>query len=89
MISTFGAIASILFILATAGQTAKVVREGHAAGVSHILIWMLLVGFVLMVSYVIFNVGLDLILLSSYTFQAILWAIVARYKYFPRRKTGV
>ena len=84
MIEYFGIIASILFILATAGQTAKSIREGHSRGVSHILIWTLLVGFVLMTTYVISEIGWDLALLSSYTLQFMLWSITAKYKYLPR-----
>ncbi|MHA2280274.1 MAG: hypothetical protein ACXAC5_05415 [Promethearchaeota archaeon] len=84
MIEYFGITASILFIFATAGQTAKSIREGHSRGVSHILIWTLLVGFILMTTYVISEIGWDIALLSSYTLQFILWTITAKYKYWPR-----
>jgi len=85
MIEYFGIIASILFILATAGQTVKSIREGHSKGISHILIWTLLIGFVLMTTYVISKIGWDLALLSSYILQFVLWVIVAKYKYLPRK----
>jgi uncharacterized protein with PQ loop repeat len=85
MIKYFGIIASILFILATVGQVVKSIRDGHSQGISHILIWTLLVGFVLMTIYVISEIGWDSALLSSYILQFILWMITARYKYFPRK----
>jgi uncharacterized protein with PQ loop repeat len=84
MIEYFGYIASFLFVFATAGQTIKCIKQGHARGVSYILIWVLLVGFILMTTYVISEIGWDLALLSSYILQFGLWTITAKYKYLPR-----
>ena len=84
MIEYFGIIASALFVFATAGQAVKSIREGHSKGISHILIWVLLIGFILMTTYVISEVGYDFALLSSYILQFILWATIAKYKYLPR-----
>jgi len=84
MIEYFGITATILFCIATGVQACKSMYDGHSKGISHGLIWMVLIGFFLMTIYVIDKVGYDLILLSSYGVQGFLWAIIAKYKYFER-----
>lgn len=85
MIDYMATFATFLFLLGTAVQSFKSVRDGHSEGVSHGLIWMLLVGFVIMDYYTIVRLNANAILLGGYTGQFILMCIVARYKYFPRR----
>ena len=86
MIEYFGALASFLFIAATAAQTIKCIKQGHAKGISHALIWVLSVGFTCMIIYVIKTIGFDWILLSSYVLQYLLWLIIAKYRYFPKKQ---
>jgi len=84
MIAYMGLMASFLFIIATFSQVLKVVRDGHAKGLSYSLIWLLNVGFLLMLTYVIDHIGFDLALLSTYFLQLIGWIIIAKYKHFER-----
>lgn len=84
VVSLLGSLASLLFILATAAQSYKSYKDGHSAGISSGLIWMLLIGFICMTTYVISTIGFDLIMLSSLITQSLLWVVVAKYKYFPR-----
>lgn len=81
-----GALASVLFILATAFQALKSYKDGHSDGVSHGLIWSLGIGLISMILYVSVIIGMDLVLLSSYTVQLMLWGVVAKYKIKPERK---
>lgn len=85
MIDYFATIATCLFLVGTAVQSFKSYMDGHSKGISHGLIWMLLSGFVIMTFYTIMRLNSNPILLGGYIGQFILIAIVARYKYFPRK----
>ena len=85
MIEYLATFATGLFLLGTASQTLRSIVDGHSDGVSHGLIWMLLVGFSIMIYYVINVLNSNPILLSGYIGQFLLISIVARYKYFPKK----
>ncbi len=78
----FGIIASILFIKGAIWQAVKCWREGHAAGISHSMIWSLLLGFLFMGTHVCAKFGWDSALMSSYIIQGICFVVIAKYKYF-------
>lgn len=84
MFKLLGSISVVMFILASAFQARKSVRDGHSRGVSHGSIWTLIFGFTFMTMYVIREVGWDLLLISSYLGQLISWLVIARYKYIER-----
>ena len=84
IIQALAFLAQFLFISATAAQTLKCVRDGHADGLSHGLIWQLLGAMTVMVFYTIFKLDSDLVLLSGYSIQIVLFLIIAKYKYLPR-----
>lgn len=78
-------IAQILFVAATLMQALKVAKEGHADGISHGLIFMLTLGFFIMMWYTIEVLNSDPVLLGGYIGQGLLFLIIGKYKYFPRR----
>lgn len=84
MIEALGSIATTLFLIATAFQTVKVMRDGHANGLSHVLIWMMLVGFSIMCLYVPLVIGWNDVLMVGYIGQLIMFLVMAKFKYFPR-----
>lgn len=86
MVELLGYAGSLCFILATLAQALKSIRQGHSRGISHWLLWILTVGYTCMITYVLIDIGWDEVLLSSYFLQFALWAIIAKYLYFPRVK---
>lgn len=81
-----GSIASFLFILGSSFQMIKSIVDGNSRGVSHLMIWMVTIGFCLMIPYVLWKAGWDFVLLSTYFFQLIEWSVIAKYKYFEREQ---
>lgn len=84
-----GLIAQALFIMASGAQAKKSFSDGHSEGVSHGLIWMLLVGFLIMIWYVLSFIGGNLVLLSGYVGQLFFCLIIGKFKYFPREAKAV
>lgn len=78
--------AQFLFVGATFVQCYKTYKDGNADGLSHGLIWMLLLGFVIMLCYTVVRLNSDAILLTGYIGQMLGFLFVAYYKYFPRRE---
>lgn len=86
MTELLGYLGSLSFVLATAAQAIKSIRQGHSRGISYWLLWILSFGYTCMIIYVLKTIGFDLVLLSSYILQFVLWIIIAKYLYFPRVK---
>lgn len=82
MISFFGIIATIMFISASAFQAFKSMMDGHSNGISKGFIWNLIIGYILMLTYVTFKIK-DTVLLFSLIGQLSMIIIIAKYKYFP------
>lgn len=86
MIDLLAQVAQGLFILATAAQAYKCYKEGHAKGISHILLWSLMTGYLIMLAYVQVKLGGDMILFAGYLGQMVLFVVIGKYKYFPRKR---
>lgn len=84
MIENLAYLASFLFVTATAAQAIKCWKDGNADGLSHILIWKLIVGFSIMTIYTVEVLNCDPVLMFAYTGQLSLFMIITKYKYFPR-----
>ena len=84
VVEWLGWIASGLFVSATAAQALTSYKNGHSEGVSHWLLWKLMVGFAFASTYVLVTIGWDWVLMSSYILQAFFWGVVIRYKYWRR-----
>lgn len=80
MTETIGYIASLLFAFCGLPQAIKCWKEGHARGVSSLMIGMWLGGEVLMTYYVIMKHGMDLPLLLNYVINTVFVLIILRYK---------
>ena len=85
MIDYLAVFATCLFLAGTGFQMLRSISDGHSKGVSHGLIWMLIVGFVLMTYYVVERLDSNLILLGGYLGQLLMMSIIAKFKYFPRK----
>lgn len=85
LVTWLGAIASGLFVIATAAQSLKAYKNGHSDGVSELLLWQLQIGFVFASVYVLFTIGWDWVLMSSYILQAAFWGVVIKFKYWRRK----
>jgi len=81
-----GVVASVLFIVATCFQACKSIHDGHSHGISHGMIWLLLSGFFLMLIYISDQIGWDPVLILSHAAQLILWSVIAKFKYYPRKQ---
>ena len=86
MLQAVAYFASFLFVAATLAQTIKTVKEGHADGLAHVLIWMLNLGFCIMIYYTIEKLNSDPVMLFAYIGQLTGFVIMTKYKYFPKRK---
>lgn len=78
--------AQFLFVGATFVQCYKVYKDGNSDGLSHGLIWMLILGFIIMLWYTIVRLNSDVVLLLGYIGQLVGFTWIAKYKYFPRIK---
>lgn len=85
LIDSFGTIATILFISGTVFQAYKSYKDGHSESMSYGLLWSWFLGLFLMLTYVIFKIGFDPILIVNYLGQLTMVMIIKRYKYFPRK----
>ena len=81
-----GITASLCFVGGTLFQAVKCYKDGHAKGVSHGIIWTLLLGFILMGIHIMTKFGWDLALMGSLIGQIICFMVIARYKYWERVK---
>ncbi len=86
MIESLATIAQFLFLFGTISQVRKCVRDGHADGLSHGLIWQLIVGFFVMIIYTVEALNANPILLLGYVGQLLLFSIIVKYKYRPRQR---
>ncbi len=86
MIESLATIAQFLFLFGTISQARKCAKDGHADGLSHGLIWQLMVGFVIMTVYTIEVLNANPILLIGYIGQLLLFSIIVKYKYRPRQR---
>lgn len=84
-IDTIGWIAGLLFAFCGLPQAYKSYKEGHSKGISHLMIWMWLVGEILMQVYVLGKHGFDMPLLVNYWINTVFVLVIVRYKYRPRR----
>lgn len=87
MLEILGFLSQSLFVIATIFQTVKVYRDGHANGLSHALIWMLSIGFLIMIVYTVEYLHSDPIMLFGYIGQLLLFIYMAKMKYLPRNKS--
>ena len=79
-----GIIGSLLFIISAAAQAVKAVRDGHSRGISHAMLWAVMVGMVCWIIYAVCHVR-DPILIGCLLGQTICWTTVTKYKYLERR----
>jgi uncharacterized protein with PQ loop repeat len=86
VIEQLGVISQLFFVLATVSQAIKVCKDGHADGLSHILVWMLNIGFGVMIYYTIEVLNADPVLLYGYIGQFVGFVYITYMKYFPRSK---
>ena len=77
-----GYIGAFLLAFCALPQTYKSYKEGHSEGLSHAFLWMWGIGEVLLLVYVI--PAKDYPLILNYGINALLVAIILKYKYFPR-----
>lgn len=84
MITIVGAVAALLFTFSSAPQALKATRDGHAEGLSLGMILMTEAGIAATAAYVYARHGFDFILHSQYVFQFLLWAILTKYRVWPR-----
>jgi uncharacterized protein with PQ loop repeat len=86
LIDLLGYSAQGLFILASAAQALKAYQDGHSDGISHGLVWSLTIGFIFMMIYLAVKLSFDPVLMFGYIGQLAFCLIIAKYKYFPRKK---
>lgn len=84
MYDIVGYLAAAFLMFAALPQAIKVVRQGHADGMIPIYLIMLLIGFILMLIFVI-EVNPKIQLILNYSFNIVLYLIISYYKIFPRR----
>lgn len=83
-VELIGYLAGFLFAFCGLPQAIKSYKEGHSEGISHLMIWMWLVGELLMQYYVILKHGWDMPLLLNYWINTVFVLVIVKYKYFRR-----
>lgn len=86
MIETIGSIAGLIFFLSGVDQLLKTAKDGHAEGISLTCLIQILVAYVLSFSYNFLKHGFsDLPMLAQYLGSFVVWAIILKFKLFPRK----
>lgn len=83
-----GWIAGLLFAFCGLPQAILSYKQGHSRGISHLMIWMWLIGEVLMMIYVFNKHGLDMPLLVNYWVNTLFVLVIVRYKYWERHQSS-
>lgn len=85
MFEILGIIGTVSLAIGGIPQIIKVIRSGHAVGISAGMIWCWVIGFSTLFLYVIKCHPNDYILLLNYGFNFFVALILARYKYCPKK----
>jgi uncharacterized protein with PQ loop repeat len=85
MINIIGYIAMACLIVAASPQVLKSIREGHSDGIAGGFIVLLLIGFILMASYLLLTKPV-IPLLINYAFNTVMMLTIGYYKLFPKNK---
>lgn len=84
IVDSFGWAGSILLSICSIPQAIQSYRQGHSEGLSAMMIWLWGLGMASALVYTSNNGDLPLSL--NYGFNLVtVWAIIAWYKYFPRK----
>lgn len=86
MIELIGMIGAICFALSGIPQAVKSIIDGHSNGISHGTIWLWLIGEFAMLSYAFGKYSNDLILIINYLANFFVVAVIAFYKYKPKKE---
>lgn len=73
-----------LNVLCCVPQVVKVAREGHAQGMAAAYVVMGFMALVMLLAYVLLTT-LSIPLIINYSFIAVCFAIILKYKFFPRK----
>lgn len=79
-----GIVGSIAFAMTGVPQMIKVIREGHARGVSFGMIYTWLLGSVCMLMYASMRYS-DPVFVCNYCVNLVVISVIAHHKHFPRR----
>lgn len=80
----FGYVGTFCLNAATLPQVRKIIKDGHANGLTKQFLLLLFVGFASMIAYSIMN-GRQIPLIISYSFNLVVYSIMSYYKFFPRK----
>lgn len=83
LIDIIGWTGNLIFAISGIPQAYKSIKQGHARGVSHTMLWLWAVGEILAMIYAYLKL-LPLPLLLNYLVNVISLVIILRYRYFPK-----
>ena len=84
MIEVFGIVSGICFSISGLPQACRAIRNGHTQGISSMTIWLVIVGTVSMLAYILAKYGLDILLSTEHVMTLAVWSVLLKYTYFPR-----
>jgi hypothetical protein len=86
MIKLLGLLGGICFAYCGVPAAYVTARAGRSIGTPISIAWMIFLGAVFMYSYLTASYGFDAILTVNYSIEALSWALIVFYHYFPRRQ---
>lgn len=84
MIEVFGIVSGICFSISGVPQACRAIRNGHTQGISSLTIWLVIVGTLSMLAYILAKYGLDILLSAEHVMTLMVWSVLLKYTYFPR-----
>lgn len=84
MIEVFGIVSGICFSISGLPQACRAIRNGHTQGISSLTVWLVIVGTVSMLAYILAKYGLDILLSAEHVMTLVVWSVLLKYTYFPR-----
>lgn len=83
MIQSLGIIGSLILAIGGLPQLLKILKDGHAEGLSLIMIWCWVFGLGLLTLYIALT-SADIVLLINYGFSFLVAGVILKYKLKPK-----
>lgn len=87
MLNIIGIIGSICLVISGVPQLYTCYKNGHADGVSVLMLFLWITGMTCLLFYILFNHPEDILLLANYSINIIVILGILRYKFFPNKKS--
>ena len=85
IIEVIGLLGGLCFAYAGIPSAIATHKAGKSIGISLLTSWLILLGTILLYIYLYIKSGFDWIITVNYSVEALSWAVIIRYHYFPTK----